>query len=294
MAVKVDRVGLGKVGLDEDGHPDVGIGESPDVLGIGPRGVALGDGHDGRVLPLRVERLAVHGPLDASAEGQGSQLIVLAVDAADVDGQVGDKVRGVLISARVLEIVRGSGRLISGRRVVADNSQNVVDVVVVRASLLRDGAHPEVASRLSGGDNDVVTLAHANGNTGGLIRGNGDEVVGDDLHGVVVDGEAEVGVSSTVHKAHAVAGAGDKVDLKALTNSGSVIESVGVGSVDETVLVLVAMLALVSGCAYGGREGDASLQLAGRRWQLAKPGQEQSAQTSRSGRRDRDPHRSLQ
>lgn len=268
VTVKVERVGLSKVGLDEHGHPDIGIGKSPDVLGIGPGSVAFGDSHDGRVVPLRYERLAVHGPLDGSADGQGSLLIVLAADVADVDGQVRNKVRSILISARVIEVVRGSGRLISRGGVVSNDSKNVVDVVVVRASLLRNGAHPEVASGLGGGDDDIVTLAHTDGNAGSLIRGNGDEVTGDDLHGVVVDGEAEVGVSSTVHKAHAVAGAGNKVNFKALANSGSIVESVGVGSVDEAVLGLVAMLAIVSegACgggdikAYGWRAGSGSFQ----------------------------------
>lgn len=252
VTVKVERVGLGKVGLDEHGHPDVSIGQSPDVLGIGPRGVVLGDSHDGRVVPLRDERLAVHGPLDGSADGQGSLLVILAAEGADIDGQVRDKVRGILISARVVEVVRSSGRLISGGGVVADNAKNVVNVVVVRAGLLRNGAHPEVAGGLGGGDNDVVTLAHTDGDVGGRVGGDGDEVAGDDLHGVVVDGEAEVGVSSTVHKAHAVAGAGNKVNLEALANSGSIVVSVGVGSVDEAVLGLVAVLAIVSDGDCGG------------------------------------------
>lgn len=247
VTVKVEGVSLSKVGLDEHGDPDVGVGQSPDVLSIGPRGVALGDSHDGGVVPLGNKRLAVHGPLDGGANGQRGLLVILAADVADVDGQVRDKVRGILIGARVVEVVGGGGRLISGGGVVADNSKDVVDVVVVRASLLRNGAHPEVASGLGGGDNDIVTLTHTDGDAGGVVRNNGDEVAGDDLHGVVVDGEAEVGVSSTVHKAHAVAGAGNKVNLEALTNSGSIVESVGVGSVDEAVLGLVAMLAIVSG-----------------------------------------------
>lgn len=245
VAVEVERVGLGKVGLDEHGDPDVGSGQGPDVLSVSPRGVAIGDGHDGGVVPLRVERLAVHGPLDGGADAQGSLLVILAADGADVDGQVRDNVGGFLVSTRVVEVVRGGGRLVSGGRVVANNSKNVVDVVIVRAGLLRNGAHPEVASGLGGGDDDVVSLAHTDGEAGSLVRNDRDEVAGNNLHGVVVDGEAEVGISSTVHKTHAVAGAGNKVNLEARANSSSIVKSVGVGSVDEAVLRLGVMLAIV-------------------------------------------------
>lgn len=298
VTVEVDGVGLGKVGLDDHGDPLVGSGQRPDVLGVSPGGVALSDGHDGGVVPLGDEGLAVHGPQDGAgggASGQGSLFVILRDKGADVDSKVRNKVGSVLIGARVIQVVRGGGRILSGGRVVSDNSENVVDIVVVRASLLRNGAHPEVSSRLGGGNNDIVTLAHADGDIRSLVRSDGNKVAGNDLHGVVVDGETEVGISGTVHKTHAVAGAGSEVDLEARTDNGSVVLSPGVGSVDEAVVELVMMLGLASyDAAWVVSRWSDSLQLGVRCWQPPASGRRLSGETNRSRRCDQGPHRSWQ
>lgn len=92
VAVQVDGVGLGKVGLDDHEDPLIGVGQGPDVLGGGPARVALADGQDGRVVPLGDERDVVHGPLDAGAEGQAGLLVVLGSHGAHVDGDIRDQV----------------------------------------------------------------------------------------------------------------------------------------------------------------------------------------------------------
>lgn len=156
-------MGLGKLGLDDHVDPLVGVGQGPDVLGGGPARVALADGQDGRVVPLGDERDIVHGPLDAGADGQAGLLVVLGAHVAHFDGDVRDQVGRVLVVARVGEVAVGRGGRVGSRgAVVADDSEDVINVVVVRARLLGDGAHPKVARRLSCGDDDIITLAHTN------------------------------------------------------------------------------------------------------------------------------------
>lgn len=236
VAVEVDRVCLAKVGVDDHEHPLVGVGEGPDVLGAVKGRVTVGDGLDSRVVPLGDEGDGVHSPLDLGTEAERGSLIVLLSSHTDVDGKVGNKVGGVFVKAGVLEVVGGGGGVLSGSGVVADNSEDVVNVVIVRAGFLGDRTQPEVTSGLGSGDDNIITLAHTNANGSGVVRDNGDEVAGDDLKRVVVDGEAEVRVGCAVHETEAVALSGDEVGLKARADDGAVIQSVGVGTVDQAVL----------------------------------------------------------
>lgn len=237
VAVEMDRVGLGKVGVDDEVHPLVGA-QLPDVLLVAPGRVALLDGHDGGVVPLGDEGHIVHGPLDAGTDAKTGLLVVLVGHGADLESKVRHQVRGILIVARVLEIVGGGGGVVGGRAVVANNAQDVVDIVVVRAGLLRNGAHPEVSSRLGSSDNDVVSLAHANADIGSVEGNDGDEIVGNNFHGVVVNGEAEVRVSSRVHETNAVALARLEGGLESRANDSAIVLGPGVCAVDQTVLRL--------------------------------------------------------
>lgn len=237
VAVEMDRVCLGEVGVDDDVHPLVGV-KLPNVLGICPGIVALGDGHDGGVVPLGHKRNIVHGPLDAGTNTETGLLIVLVGLGANLKSQVRHQVRGVLIVARVLEVVGRGGGIVSRRAIVANNTQDVVDVVIVRAGFLRDSTHPEVSSRLGSSDNNVVSLAHANADISGVVGDDRDEVRRDDLHGVVVDSEAEVRVSSAVHETNTVTLARLKAGLEPRSDDSVIILSPGVCAVDQTVVRL--------------------------------------------------------
>lgn len=145
VAVQVDGVGLGEVRVDDHVDPLVGGREDPGVLLRAPGGVAVRNGHDAGVGPLRDEGDIVHRPLDSVAKAQAGRLIVLVRGGADIVGQVRNHVARVLVLARVAQVISSRGRVFGRCAVVSDNSQDVVDVVVVGTRLLRNGAHPEVA-----------------------------------------------------------------------------------------------------------------------------------------------------
>lgn len=93
-----------------------------------------------------------------------------------------------------------------------------------------------LTSRLRGGDNDVVALAHSDAEVGSVVGLDGHKVACNNLHGVVVDCEAEVSVSGTVDQAHAVASASDPVRLEARADNRTIVLGPGVGSVDQAVV----------------------------------------------------------
>ena len=95
--------------------------------------------------------------------------------------------------------------------------------------------HPEITSVKFSGHNHVVSLAHSNGNSRRVVWDNGHKIGLDHLHSVVIDREAEMSVSGTVHKTNSVASSSDEGSLESRSNSSS-ISIVSVGSVDQAVV----------------------------------------------------------
>ncbi|TKW55332.1 hypothetical protein CTA1_12764 [Colletotrichum tanaceti] len=240
VAVQVDGVRDGEGGLDDEVDPLVGLVELDDGLLLLPGLVAVDDGLEGRVAPVDEHAGAVEVPLEEAglvlADGAGLELV--PVGGRDGLGHVGDEVVRLVVAAVLVEVA-GGGRDVDGAG-VGDDAPDVVDSGVVGAGRLGDGADPEGVGGggLVGVDDDVVALAHGDVEHGGLVGDDGDEVGGDDLHGVVVDGELPVGVDGGVDEPQAVGGAGGPGDVVAPARLGRrvVVDGVDVGAVDEAVV----------------------------------------------------------
>ena len=140
-----------------------------------------------------------------------------------------------VISLIVAAVIIGVGGCIwCGERVtVVDDATDIVGVFDILACRLWNGAHPEAVGNtgLIGGDDDIVSLAHADIKYSGFVRRDGNQVGGDNLHGVVVDHELEVGIDSCVDEAHAVGFTGGEGRIVSVT---AIVPSVG--SVDKSVV----------------------------------------------------------
>lgn len=81
-----------------------------------------------------------------------------------------------------------------------DYTFDVVGVGVTAAEGVGDSTEPEVGGHVAhvGCDDDVVALAHSDAELFGGVRDNWDEIVCDDLEGVVIDHEVEVGVDCAI------------------------------------------------------------------------------------------------
>lgn len=205
VTVEMDRVSETNGVLDDEVNPDVGLVKVNDILLGGVGVVAVDDLLDSRVAPIGKEGAVVQGPLELAAdylETDSEGLIVSLL--AGLDSNNRDQVRHGLVPAVVHVGADLSSGVSSRGRVVADDALDVEGVLVGRAGELRDGAQPVVVSGLVGTNDDIVALADTDGDAGGVVRVNGDEIGRDDLQGVVVNHELPHGVDGTVDQAHAV------------------------------------------------------------------------------------------
>lgn len=239
VAVEMNGVGDGEGGLDDKVDPLVGLVELDDGVVVLPGGVAVDDGLKGRVGPVDEHGGAVEVPLEEAGGvlADGGALELIPVGAVDSLGDVGgDVVRLVVAGVGVGVGAGGGGGDGAG---VGDDTLDVVCAVVVGAGGLGNGADPEVVGDvgLVGSDDDVVALAHADVEDGGVVGGDGNQVGSDDLHGVVVNHELPVGVDGGVDQSQTVRGAGGPGDVVAVAGlSGGVVVAVDVGTVNETVV----------------------------------------------------------
>lgn len=91
-------------------------------------------------------------------------------------------------------------RMKGGLTAIVNDTLDGVGVVVVATESVWCCPEPEVGgySSLIGGDDHIVSLAHANGNNLGRVWYNGNKVRCNDSQSVIVDAEVKVGVCSSI------------------------------------------------------------------------------------------------
>lgn len=223
-------MGNGKVSVDCQVEPYVCVRQlNHRVVGV-KLGHLIQDLSKSRVGPVDQHRGAVQGPLeDTVRDSDGSFFAGGGGRISDSLGDVGNQVGSFIIARVRVVVTRGGGCSYSVG--VSDNTTDVVRVIILGAGRLRNGSDPEVVSDrgLVGSNDNVVALSHTNVENSGVVWLDRNEISCDNLHGVVVDGELEVGIDSTVNQSHAVGSSRSERDVEPRP---SVI--VNVGAVDET------------------------------------------------------------
>lgn len=181
VAVEMDWVRNGVGGLDDEVGPLVGSGELDDTGLVGPVGFAVVDLEKRGIGPFNGHGGAAEVPFEEVADLADSDgKVVTVILGADGLGDVGDKVGKVFIVTVVGLGVGRCGGVRGAARVVADDTTNVVGIIIVGAGGLRDSAEPVVGGGLVGLDNDIVTLANTDAEDLGGVRDNWNQVHGDD------------------------------------------------------------------------------------------------------------------
>lgn len=101
----------------------------------------------------------------------------------------------------LLLVVRPCCRRRRGRAVIVVNDPaNPVRILILTTKCIRNSPQPEIASDISliSRNDDIVSLAHADGNRLGGIGRDRDEVGGNDSEGVVVNRKVKVGINGAV------------------------------------------------------------------------------------------------
>lgn len=206
MAVEMDRVGYGERGLDHQISPNIRVRQLQYCVGCLVCCVAGEDLLEGRVLPFDDHGGAVQVPTEQAVrvESYARSFDVGTRFGFDGLADVRNQIIGLVVATIIIGI-GGSGRC-RGRVAVVDDTANVVRVVVIRASRLRNGAQPKIVSNISliGGDDNVVSLAHADIEYCRLVGCDRHKVRSNDLHGVIVDHELEMGIDSRIHEANTI------------------------------------------------------------------------------------------
>ena len=231
VVVKVDDVILGletvkvaQVGFEQDGVVVVcaesAVVDEPELvgaIGLESHVELLGDG-----------RLGVRGD-PVVRHGRGQRVV-----GAVVDGGVGDRRLGRGdyggVGVLVVDCCYGFG------------GDAVEEVAASHEGAFAErGAHPDCVGGLAGGfDDDVASLADAEGHYVDLVGDDRDEVIGDDGHGVVVDAELLHALGTGVDQADAVGLAGLELELgdTGVGRASGVVALAGVVhlSVDQVVV----------------------------------------------------------
>lgn len=218
-STKVVNVPLGR----EAGVSDVGEQQR--------RGVHVDPGADTTKLEQR-DAARVGEDLGNKLLGRGG----LGNGHAEDGDRLGDVVVGTRLGVgHVPGLAGGRGVAVL---VVVDDGEGV-GLASLRAGG-QGAAHPETGARgLVGLDEDVGALTDTEGDDLGLVGADGDVVVGDDGHHVLVDGEALDAVRSRVHEAQAVDLAGLELEL-GVTGVGRAASLVTLGhggAVEDTLAV---------------------------------------------------------
>jgi len=217
VAVKVDRMREANGNLLDDKVVPFMVGQFDNVV-LGRVGSGGLEKLKGRVIPVDVGRHVAKGPSDDRGNVDAPEEVLRGreVDLRNRLGHHGHEAGDGLVGAVLRDRYAGGGWVAAGRTPrVPDYTLDIGGVVDSCAAGSLNGCAEPVVFQICGRvglclDNDIISLPVPDQDRVDGVRGNGDEVCGDNLELMIVERETESGFDTGVNKPHTVLLPGDE------------------------------------------------------------------------------------
>jgi hypothetical protein len=164
VTVQVNGVSDTEAGvvLNDPVDPLVNNSDGNDIVIRRPQSVVIEDLVIGWVCPVKVQGRRVQSPMEVSCCIDGKVDFGLGCGGTHGQLKVWDKIGGIFIPAAIVKVANSGGWISSAGAVIANNTQDVVCLLIVGACRLPNSTKPVITFGLVGSNNDVVALTNAN------------------------------------------------------------------------------------------------------------------------------------